>query len=63
MENKYKQVLETYRCLLSCRKNLPGLSLESAFNEDAVRDLEEEYAWLQQQKQYESHTGINCPPP
>jgi len=48
-DNKYERVLETYRCLLSCRKKLPGMSLESAFNTEAVRDLEEEYAWLQQQ--------------
>jgi hypothetical protein len=42
-------VLETYRCLLSCRKKMPGMKLEDAFNSEAVRDLEQEYAWLQKQ--------------
>jgi hypothetical protein len=42
-------VLETYRCLLSCRKKMPGMKHEDAFNSEAVRDLEQEYAWLQKQ--------------
>jgi hypothetical protein len=42
-------VLETYQCILSCRKKMPGMKLEDAFNSAAVEDLEREYAWLQKQ--------------
>ena len=42
----YKEVLETYRCLISCRKNLPGASLEDVFSD--LKPLETEYEWLKQ---------------
>lgn len=43
----FDKILETYRCLLSCRKKMPGMSLEDAFNSEAVEDLEREYKWMQ----------------
>lgn len=43
MEGK---VLETYRCLISCRKKMPGMKLEDAFKH--VTDLEQEEVWLKQ---------------
>lgn len=45
----WQDVLETYRCLLSCRKNLPGMRIEDAFKTETIASLEKEYAWLQQQ--------------
>ena len=39
-------VLETYRCILSCRRNIPGMRLEDAFSSDAVRSIEREFEWL-----------------
>jgi hypothetical protein len=44
------KVIETYRCLLSYRKRMPGMSLEDAFSSSAVEDLEKEYEWLLSQK-------------
>lgn len=44
-----KDIVETYRCLLSCRTKMPGMKLEDAFNSDAVRSLEKEYEWLKTQ--------------
>lgn len=41
-----EQVLDTYRCLLSCRKKMPGMRLEDAFSPAAVQDIEREYEWL-----------------
>jgi hypothetical protein len=43
-----KGVLETYRCLISCCKKMPGMRLEDAFSENAVKALEREYKWLQE---------------
>jgi hypothetical protein len=43
-------VLETYKCILSCRKRMPGMRLEDALSSAAVTDMELEYAWLQKQK-------------
>jgi len=42
----WKGVLSTYRCLLSCRKTMPGMRLEDAFNKSAVDDIEREYVQL-----------------
>jgi hypothetical protein len=42
------EVLETYRCLLSCRNTMPGMRLEEAFSTDAVKSIEKEYEWLKQ---------------
>ena len=53
MENNAKMfdsVLETYRCILSCRKKMPGMRLEEAFNDAAVADIELEYEWLLSQQ-------------
>lgn len=44
------KVIETYRCLLSCRKKMPGMRLEDAFSSQALRDLETEYGWLLSQQ-------------
>jgi hypothetical protein len=46
-----KDILDTYRCLISCRKNMPGMRLEDAFKSGngSVQALEREYAWLQNQ--------------
>jgi hypothetical protein len=43
-----KGVLETYRCLISCCKNMPGMRLEDAFSDSAVKSLEREYEWLKE---------------
>jgi hypothetical protein len=40
-------VIETYRCLLSCCKKMPGMRLEDAFSDKAIRSIEKEFAWLQ----------------
>jgi hypothetical protein len=47
----WQDVLETYRCLISCREKWPGMSLEEVFKPefDSVDALKREYAWLQQQ--------------
>lgn len=39
-------IIETYQSLLSCRKNLPGMSMEEAFSAAAVSAIEEELEWL-----------------
>ncbi len=43
----WKEILETYKCLMSSRKNLPGMSLEDTFID--LSSLEKEYEWLKQQ--------------
>ena len=40
------RVIETYNCILSCRKKMPGMSLESAIDTNAVRQIEKELEWL-----------------
>lgn len=44
---KLKQVLDTYECLLSCVKSMPGMKLENAFSPAAILALEHEQIWLQ----------------
>ena len=42
-----RDVLETYRCLLSHRKNLPGNSIENIFpDQRSIDSLEKEEQWL-----------------
>jgi len=43
-----KDVLETYRCLISNRKNFPGAKLEEVFSPKALQSFENEYEWLQE---------------
>jgi hypothetical protein len=47
----WKHVLETYRCLISCREKMPGMRLEDVFKSEtgALASIKEEYAWLHQQ--------------
>ena len=45
-EDMIDAVIDTYKCLLSCRKKMPGMRLEEAFNPAAVTKLESEYLWL-----------------
>ena len=47
------KVLETYQCLISCRKNMPRMKLEDAFKDNAVKDLEAEFEWLKQEAEKE----------
>jgi hypothetical protein len=42
-----KDVLETYRCLLSCRKKMPGMRLEDAFPPESIKSLEAEAKWVE----------------
>lgn len=44
-------VIATYRSLLSCRKSLPGMRLEDALSDDAVKSLEKELKWLINKKE------------
>lgn len=48
--NMFGNVLETYRCLLSCRKKMPGMRLEEALNDAAIAGIESEYEWLLSQQ-------------
>ena len=41
-------VLETLRCLISCCEKFPGMPMEQAFNEDALREVKEEYNYLKE---------------
>jgi len=43
-------IIETYRCLISCRTSMPGMPLEDAFSHEAVKSIKKEYAWLIAQK-------------
>lgn len=40
-------VLETYRVVISCRENMPGLKMEDAFPRDSIKALKAEYEFLQ----------------
>jgi hypothetical protein len=46
----WNNILDTYKCLISCRKKMPGMKLEDAFKTEsgAVTALDKEYSWLQQ---------------
>jgi hypothetical protein len=44
-----EKVLDTYKCLLSCCKKMPGMRLEDAFSAEAIREIELEYEWIKQQ--------------
>jgi len=39
-------IIDTYKCLISCCTSLPGMSLEEAFSNDAIKSIKEEYEWL-----------------
>lgn len=41
-----KNILETYKSLISCRKKMPGMKLEDAFSTKALESIKEEYEWL-----------------
>ena len=41
-------ILETYRCLISWRKNMPGMRLEECISQNGLRLIEAEYEWLKQ---------------
>ena len=43
-----EDVLETYRCLISCYKMTPGMRLEEAFDSGAMTSIKKEYDWLRQ---------------
>lgn len=45
----WEKILETYRCLISCREKMPGMRLEDAFKAEngAVDSIRQEYEWLQ----------------
>lgn len=45
----WKDVLETYRCLLSAKKNMPGMKIEDLFRSCTTSELEREYEFLKQQ--------------
>jgi len=45
-EEKWEAVLETYASIISCRENMPGMSLESAFSPRGLELLKDEYEWL-----------------
>ena len=42
-------IIETYRCLISCREKMPGMKLEDAFSAKAIADIKKEYGWLLKQ--------------
>jgi hypothetical protein len=46
-QNMWQEVLDTYKCILSCRKNMPGMRLEDALNSSAFNSMKSEYTWLQ----------------
>lgn len=54
-EKMLDSVIDTYRCLLSCRKKMPGMKLEDAFKSStgALASLEKEAKWLLKQKEGE----------
>jgi len=39
-------IIETYKCIISCRRNLPGISMEQALCEEAINNVEKEYQWI-----------------
>ena len=45
-QEKLEAVLDTYKCLLSCRQKLPGMKMEDAFSLGAVEAMKKEQAWL-----------------
>ena len=46
----YKDIIDTYKCLISCRESCPGMSMEGAFNQDALQSIKNEYKWLLENK-------------
>ena len=43
-------IIDTYKCLISCRESFPGMNLEEAFSYDAIQSIKKEYEWLQKLK-------------
>jgi len=52
-EKMMDSVIDTYKCLLSCREKMPGMKLEDAFKSEsgALDSLKKEYKWLLKQKE------------
>lgn len=44
----WKDVLQTFRCVVTAHKNMPGMRIEDLFNNCPHEQLEKEYAFLQQ---------------
>ena len=51
-----EDVLVTYRCLISCREEMPGMRLEDAFDSQALEDIRAEYYWLEEQARHQAKT-------
>lgn len=51
----WKEVLETYRCLISGKKNHPGTRIEDLFGSCTTAELEREYAFLKQMAKDSGH--------
>ena len=41
-------IIQTYRCLISCRDTMPGMALEEAFSYDAMVSVKDELVWLKE---------------
>lgn len=58
----WKGVLETYRCIVSNNKNLPGMKLEDLFASTPQSELEAELKFLEQMAKdsgyIEDETGL-----
>lgn len=51
----WNEVLETYRCVISAKKNLPGTRIEDLFASCTTADLEKEYKFLQEKAKQEGY--------
>jgi hypothetical protein len=49
-DNLKEDVLEIYKCLISCCEKTSGMALEDAFSLEALDSIKKEYAFLQQTK-------------
>jgi hypothetical protein len=58
----WKDVLETYRCLVSAKKNMPGMRIEDLFGSCTTSELEQEYKFLQQQAKDSGYIEDNTGP-
>lgn len=41
-------IIDTYKCLISCRDTLPGMPIEEAFSYDAMVSVKAELVWLKE---------------
>lgn len=51
----WKNILETYRCIVTAKRNMPGARIEHIFGSCTQAELDAEYEWLKEKAEQEGY--------